>query len=221
MGGEVPARRGGYPVGVSSPRNQPQYQVRFDWGVEGADAIAPGAHIVVWADALGGPVPTLEHDGAIIAGTVGSRRAIAEWVLAMMLAFEKEIPQSWVHDAVAAVHRDAAGVCLLSDDLRRFPWAVGLARDTLKVVRQNLFWAFIYNACGIGLAVCGRLNPIWAALAMALSSILVIGNSLRLSRYPDLPELSDAPFVGKNAQTTTTIAITSTRPRAEFAGVST
>ncbi len=120
----------------------------------------------------------------------------------------------------ADVSRDAAGVCLLSDDLRRFPWAVGLARDTLKVVRQNLFWAFIYNACGIGLAVCGRLNPIWAALAMALSSILVIGNSLRLGRYPDLPELPDAPSVEKVAQSTTTIANTSTRPRAEFAGVS-
>jgi len=66
---------------VSSPRNQPQYQIRFDWGVEGARAIAPGAHIVVWADALGGTEPELEHDGAIITGSVGSRAAIAAWVL--------------------------------------------------------------------------------------------------------------------------------------------
>ena len=66
---------------MSSPRNQPQYQVRFDWGVEGASAIAPGAHIVVWADALGGEVPALDHDGAIITGSVGSRAAIAAWVL--------------------------------------------------------------------------------------------------------------------------------------------
>lgn len=66
---------------VTSPRNQPQYQVRFDWGREGAAAIAPGAHIVVWADALGGSDPELDHDGAIVAGSVGSRAAIAAWVL--------------------------------------------------------------------------------------------------------------------------------------------
>ncbi len=66
---------------MSSPRNQPQYQIRFDWGVEGANAIAPGAHIVVWADALGGSAPELEHDNAVITGSVGSRGAVAAWVL--------------------------------------------------------------------------------------------------------------------------------------------
>ena len=65
----------------TSPRNQPQYQIRFDWGVEGANAIAPGAHIVVWADALGGSEPDIQHDGAIITGSVGARAAIAAWVL--------------------------------------------------------------------------------------------------------------------------------------------
>lgn len=67
---------------MTSPSNQPQYQIRFDWGVEGARAIAPGAHIVVWADALGSTVPDLDHDGALITGSVGSRGAIADWVLA-------------------------------------------------------------------------------------------------------------------------------------------
>ena len=66
---------------MTEPRNQPQYQIRFDWGVEGARAIAPGAHIVVWADALGSTVPDLDHHGALITGSVGSRRAIADWVL--------------------------------------------------------------------------------------------------------------------------------------------
>jgi 2-phosphosulfolactate phosphatase len=66
---------------VTSARNQPQYQIRFDWGVEGARAIAPGAHILVWADALGDEPPSIEHDGAIITGSVGSRDAIAAWVL--------------------------------------------------------------------------------------------------------------------------------------------
>ncbi|NOZ39497.1 MAG: cation-translocating P-type ATPase [Planctomycetes bacterium] len=85
----------------------------------------------------------------------------------------------------ADVSRDAAGVCLLGDDLRRFPWAVGLARATSRIVKQNLFWAFTYNGIGIAMAATGRLNPIWAALAMAVSSLLVVTNSLRLGRYPD------------------------------------
>ncbi|MBN9239706.1 MAG: hypothetical protein BGO97_08405 [Micrococcales bacterium 70-64] len=68
---------------MNSPRNQPQYQIRFDWGVEGANAIAPGAHIVVWADALGTGDPSgIVHDGALLTGSVGSRAAIADWVLA-------------------------------------------------------------------------------------------------------------------------------------------
>ncbi len=85
----------------------------------------------------------------------------------------------------ADVSRDAAGVCLLGDDLRRFPWAVGLARTTGRVVKQNLFWAFTYNCIGIAMAATGHLNPIWAALAMALSSLLVVANSLRLGHYPE------------------------------------
>ncbi|MEQ8210545.1 MAG: cation-translocating P-type ATPase [Lacipirellulaceae bacterium] len=88
----------------------------------------------------------------------------------------------------ADVARDAAGVCLLADDLRRFPWAVSLARATVSVVRQNLFWAFFYNSIGIAFAATGHLNPIFAALAMAVSSLLVVVNSLRLSRFPDLSE---------------------------------
>lgn len=70
---------------MNDPRNQSKYQVRFDWGLEGAAAIAPGAHIIVWADALpeAGPDPlSLTHDGAIVTGSTGSRTAVAEWILA-------------------------------------------------------------------------------------------------------------------------------------------
>lgn len=70
---------------MNDPRNQTQYQVRFDWGVEGAAAISPGAHILVWADALateGAPDPaTLPVDCAVIVGSVGNRAAVAQWVL--------------------------------------------------------------------------------------------------------------------------------------------
>lgn len=95
----------------------------------------------------------------------------------------------------ADVSRDAAGVCLLTDDLRRFPWGVGLARQTLRIVKQNLFWAFAYNSIGIALAATGRLNPIWAALAMAASSILVVTNSLRLACYPEPHSVEMAELV--------------------------
>ncbi|MDF1478453.1 2-phosphosulfolactate phosphatase [Leifsonia sp. H3M29-4] len=70
---------------MSDPRNQTKYQVRFDWGLAGAAAIAPGSHIVVWADALPEPVAdplALRHDGALITGSVGSRTAVAQWILA-------------------------------------------------------------------------------------------------------------------------------------------
>ncbi len=70
---------------VTSAANQARYQVRFDWGVEGANAIAPGAHIVVWVDVLpgGSAIPhDIAHDGAIVTGSIGSRTAVADWVLA-------------------------------------------------------------------------------------------------------------------------------------------
>lgn len=83
----------------------------------------------------------------------------------------------------ADVSRQAADVCLLGDDLRRVAWAVGLSRATVSTIRQNLFWACSYNIVGIALAASGRLSPMWAAAAMVASSVLVIGNSLRLATW--------------------------------------
>ena len=78
------------------------------------------------------------------------------------------------------VSRDSAAVCLLGDDLTRIPWTIALARRTVKVIRQNLFWSFGYNTVGVIAAVAGWLNPALAALLMVLSSGVVIANSLRL-----------------------------------------
>ncbi len=82
----------------------------------------------------------------------------------------------------ADLTREAADVCLLAEDLRLVPWSVRLARRTVRIVRQNLAWCFAYNGVGIALAASGRLNPVIAAGLMAGSSLLVVGNSLRLLR---------------------------------------
>jgi heavy metal translocating P-type ATPase len=82
------------------------------------------------------------------------------------------------------ISRQSAGVCLLTSDLARLPWLVGLARQTERTIRWNLVWAFGYNLAGIALAAAGWLHPIVAAIAMGLSSLLVITNSLSLARFP-------------------------------------
>lgn len=82
---------------------------------------------------------------------------------------------------------ESAGVTLLHGDIRKIAQAIDLSKVTIRTVRQNLFWAFIYNIVGIPIAA-GLLYPLWgiilnpifAGLAMALSSVSVVGNSLRL-----------------------------------------
>jgi heavy metal translocating P-type ATPase len=78
---------------------------------------------------------------------------------------------------------EAADINLLSGDLRGVPLALGLARATYTVILQNLGWAFGYNLIALPLAVTGLLNPALAAVAMGLSSITVVANSLRLRRF--------------------------------------
>ena len=78
---------------------------------------------------------------------------------------------------------EAADISLLGGGLAGVADAIDLARRTYRVIAQNLFWAFAYNAVMIPLAVVGVLTPMWAAGAMAASSVSVVVNALRLRRF--------------------------------------
>ena len=92
---------------------------------------------------------------------------------------------------------DVAHVTILSSDLLKVPETITLSKLTVRTIRQNLFWAFIYNTIGIPVAagilypVCGfLLNPMVAGLAMAMSSVSVVSNSLRLKAKKIISELT-------------------------------
>ncbi len=102
----------------------------------------------------------------------------------------------------------AAGITLMRGDPRLVAAAIALSRMTVRKIRQNLFWAFIYNVVGIPLAALGLLNPVFAGAAMALSSVSVLTNALLLKRWrptglPHSP--ASAPLHRKAAASTTTV----------------
>jgi Cu2+-exporting ATPase len=77
---------------------------------------------------------------------------------------------------------ESSDLVLTKPDLNKLSTALLLARRALRVIHQNLFWAFTYNLVAIPLAAAGKLAPVYAAVAMAFSSITVLANSLRLAR---------------------------------------
>lgn len=91
------------------------------------------------------------------------------------------------------VAMQAAGITLMRGDPRLVPAALEISRKTYAKIRQNLFWAFIYNLIGIPLAALGYLNPVLAGAAMALSSVSVVSNALWLKTWKPTSTSQEAP----------------------------
>lgn len=145
-----------------------------------------------------------ERKAAAVAGQLGIQQVFAEQLpaekLAIITKLSQEKPTAMVGDGIndaAALSRadlgislggasaaalDAAQVVLLRDDLSLLTEGRKVAALTLKTIKESLFWAFSYNIVAIPLAALGYLNPMWAALFMAFSDVVVIGNAIRLKK---------------------------------------
>lgn len=135
------------------------------------------------ADARGDALPEdkraavarLQADGAVVAMVgdgINDAPSLAQAQVSLSLGSATPLAQ-WTADVV-----------VLSDELSRIAEAVAHARRTFRVVRENLAWAFVYNAIAIPAAALGYVTPLVAALGMSVSSLVVVGNALRVARLP-------------------------------------
>lgn len=172
-----------------------------------ADDLRPGARALVQGLVEAGIETTLltgdrAAKAEVVARELGISEVFAEQLpdqkLKRIAALSAEKPTAMVGDGIndaAALSRadlgislgggsaaalDAAQVVLLRDDLSLLTEGRKVANLTLRTIKESLFWAFSYNIVAIPLAALGFLNPMWAALFMAFSDVVVIGNAIRL-----------------------------------------
>ena len=176
-----------------------------------ADELKPGAREAVSALAGAGVATAmLTGDNEATAAAIAAEVGIADVRARLLPADKLEVLKGWkqkgevvamvgdgINDAPALAAADvgvaigtgtdialeAADVALMSGDLAGVPRAYRLSRRTLRNIKQNLFFAFFYNSAAIPLAALGLLNPMIAAGAMAMSSVSVVTNALRLKRF--------------------------------------
>lgn len=154
------------PVMVTGDAEAPARRVADEVGIE-------RVHARVRPEGKSALVAELQEGGAVamVGDGVNDAPALAQADLGIAMG----------HGTGVAL--ETAGVALMRSDLRGVVTAIRLARATLKTIKGNLFWAFIYNMVMIPLAALGLLNPMLAAGAMALSSVSVVTHSLMLKRF--------------------------------------
>ncbi len=156
-------KEGKTPVILSGDRNEKTKAVAQELSIEkyfGEQLPADKLDVI---DTLNKAAPT-----AMIGDGINDAPALAKATIGVSLSNASQVAMQ------------SAQVILLNGNLDRLPRALAISKATLATIKQNLFWAFAYNIVAIPVAALGFLNPMWGALFMALSDVVVIGNSVRL-----------------------------------------